>query len=120
VAIALLTGLAVLWAASPRGEPILVGSLLGWGIMAATGTATGIWMIRVYGKPGSGFLAAIAAGMLARLFLGAGGAWWAARQGKEMVWAYLVGLLAGYLPLQLFELAWFFRKARREARDTAC
>jgi hypothetical protein len=31
----------------------------------------------------------------------------------EAVWAYLAGLVAGYLPLQLFEIWWFVRSARR-------
>ncbi len=87
--------------------------MTGWAIMAIIGVITGLWMVRVYGKPGSGFLAAMATGMLARLFLSASVALWAAQHGVGYVWAFLAGLFAGYLPLQAFEVAWFFREARK-------
>ena len=111
--IAVATGVAVYAVAAPRGAEIIRWSVTGWAIMAVTGVVTGLWMVRVHGKPGSGFLAAMGTGMLARLFLSAGGALWAAQHGIGLVWAFLAGLVAGYLPLQAFEVAWFFREARR-------
>ena len=111
--IAVVTGTAVYVLAVPRGVEIVRWSMTGWAIMAVIGVVTGLWMGRVHGKPGSGFLAAMGAGMLARLFLSAAAALWAAQHGIEYVWSLLAGLVAGYLPLQTFEVAWFFREARR-------
>jgi len=110
--IALGSGAAVLAYALPRGEEVVRWSGLGWLIMAVIGVAAGIWMVRVHGRPGSGFMAALVTGMLARMLVAAAVALVAAQQGIEIVWAYLVGLFTGYLPLQVFELTWFLRKDR--------
>lgn len=112
VLIAACSGAAVLAYALPRGEHVVRWSVLGWLIMAVIGVAAGIWMVRVHGRPGSGFMAALGAGMLTRLLVSAAVALVAAQQGIEIVWAYLIGLFTGYLPLQVFELTWFLRKAR--------
>ena len=117
VAIALLSALPVLALGRAHGREILVWSLGGWALMAVVGIAAGVWMVRSHGRPGSGFLAALAGGMLSRLFLSAAGAAWAARQDIETVWAFLGGLAAGYVPLQTFELAWFIRRGRGSLRD---
>ena len=113
MAVALFSGLAVLLFAMPRGEQFLRWSLFGWSSMAMIGVAAGLWMVRVHGRPGSGFMAALGAGMLARLFVSAAGALVAGQQGIEVVWAYLAGLVTGYLPLQVFELTWFYRRSGR-------
>jgi len=111
--LAVASGIAVYAVAAPRGAEIVRWSMSGWAIMAVVGVASGVWMVRVHGKQGSGFLAAMGTGMLARLFLSAGVALWAAQHGIECVWAFLAGLFTGYLPLQAFEVVWFFREARR-------
>ena len=113
IPIAVVTGIAVYAVAAPRGAEIVRWSMSGWAIMAVVGIATGLWMVRVHGKPGSGFLAAMGTGMLARLFLSAAVALWAAQHGIECVGAFLAGLFTGYVPLQAFEVTWFFREARR-------
>lgn len=115
IAIVTASGLVVAAIAGPRGEPFLRWSLSGWSIMAGIGVATGLWMVRVHGRAGSGFMTALGTGMLARLFVSAAGAFVASRQGIEAVWAYLPGLVSGYLPLQVFEMAWFYRKTRRSS-----
>ncbi len=114
IVIALLSGALVAVVAAPRGEPVLLWSLLGWLIMALIGVVAGVWMVRVHGRPGSGFLMALGTGMLARLFISAAGALAAAQQGVDIVYAYLAGLFTGYLPLQVFEVTWFFRRARSQ------
>jgi hypothetical protein len=113
ILIAVASGVAVYAVASPRGAEIVRWSMTGWAITAVVGVVTGLWMVRVHGKPGSGFLAAMGTGMLARLFLSAAVALWAAQHGIEYVWAFLAGLVAGYLPMQAFEVTWFLREARR-------
>jgi len=111
--IAALSGFLVLALGRSQGQRVLVFCVAGWAIMAIVGVAAGAWMVRAHGRPGSGFLAALAAGMLARLFLSAAGAAWAARHDVQTVWAFLGGLFAGYVPLQVFELTWFIRRDRR-------
>jgi len=108
-----LAALAVGLLARPHGGRALAFALTGWGIMAAVGIVAGAFLVRAHGRPGSGFLAALAAGMLGRLFLAAVGCGWAALQDIGAVWSFLGGLLAGYAPLQAFELTWFVRRSRR-------
>jgi len=112
-AIAVAAGAALLPIAIAEGAVALQWGISGWLIMAVTGLAGGIWIVNKHGKQGSGFLVALGTCMLARLFASAAGAFGAALQGMEAVWAYIAGLSAGYLPLQLFEIWWFVRSARR-------
>ena len=112
VLIAVASGLGVLALATPHGGLALRWGLIGWSIMALAGVVGAVWAAAVHGRPGSGFLLALGTCMLARLFGAALGAWGAARHGMEAVWPYLGGLAVGYVPLQLFELTWFLRKAR--------
>jgi hypothetical protein len=112
-AITLAAGAALLPMAIAEGAVALQWGLSGWLIMAVTGLAGGIWLVNRHGKQGSGFLVALGTCMLARLFASAAGAWGAATQGMDAVWAYIAGLGAGYLPLQLFEIWWFVRRTRR-------
>jgi len=72
-------------------------------------------MSRKHGGEGAGFLVALGTCMLARLFASVAGAAGAALSGMDAVWPYVVGLTAGYLPLQMFELYWFIRRARLQA-----
>jgi hypothetical protein len=112
-AIVAAAGAALLPLAIARGTVALQWGLAGWLVMAITGLAGGIWLVWKHGKQGSGFLVALGTCMLARLFASAAGAFGAAMQGMEAVWPYLIGLVAGYIPLQLFEIWWFVRSARR-------
>ena len=114
-AIALASAAALLPLAIAQGAMALQWGLSGWLVMAVTGIAGGTWMVHKHGRQGSGFIVALGTCMLARLFASAGGAFGAAMQGMEAVWAYVVGLGAGYLPLQLFEIWWFVRSTRRTA-----
>ncbi len=114
-AIALAVGLPLLPWALAEGPVAVQWGVSGWLVMAVTGMAGGVWLVLKHGKRGSGFLVALGTCMLARLFASAAGAFGAAQQGMEAVWPYIVGLIAGYLPMQLFELWWFVRVARRAA-----
>lgn len=114
-ALTLAVGLALLPWALAHGPVAMQWGVSGWLIMAGTGMAGGVWLVLKHGKQGSGFLVALGTCMLARLFASAAGAFGAAQQGMEAVWPYIVGLIAGYVPLQLFELWWFVRVARRAA-----
>jgi hypothetical protein len=112
-AIALAAAASLLPLAIARGGVTLQWGIAGWLIMAITGLGGGIWLVIKHGRQGSGFLVALGTCMLARLFASAAGALGAAVQGMEAVWAYLIGLVAGYIPLQLFEIWWFARSSRR-------
>jgi hypothetical protein len=112
-ALAVAAAAALLPLAIAEGAVALQWGVSGWLVMAASGLVGGTWMVHQHGKQGSGFLVALGTCMLARLFASAGGACGAAMQGMEAVWAYVVGLGAGYVPLQLFEIWWFVRSTRR-------
>ena len=111
--IAALAGLASFTVARSAGPAAVAPCLVGWAIMAASGLAGGLFLVRAHGRSGTGFLGALVASMLARLALSSAGAAWAAASSVETVWAYLGGLVAGYVPLQAFELVWFIRRDRR-------
>lgn len=111
-AIAVAAGLALLPAGLARGPETLLWGVLGWSIMAVTGVVGGTWMARKLGGQGAGFLVALGTCMLARLFAAVAGAAGAAMNGLDAVWPYVVGLGAGYVPLQLFEMGWFIRRAK--------
>ena len=119
VAIAVATGLALLLFGMQRGETALFWGGIGWAIMALTGVVGGTWLVRVHGRQGSGFLVALGTCMLARLFASVAGALSAATSGMDAVWPFIVGLGAGYAPLQMLEVGWFVRVARAQARDGA-
>lgn len=110
LAVAGVSGGAMLPIVSLVGEGSFGWAILGFGSMAAIGIASGTSMVREHGTAGTGFLAAMILGTLAKLLLAAGGALAAARAGATV--AYLVGLGAGYLPLQAFEVIWFHRATR--------
>ena len=117
--IAVAAGLPLLPLALDRGAPAPSWGFTGWAIMAVTGVAGGIWMTRTHGRQGSGFLVALGTCMLARLFASVGGALIAAVRGTDAVWPYLVGLGAGYVPLQLFEVGWFLRLSKIRSRQAS-
>ncbi len=86
-------------------------ALAGWGPMAAIAVGSGGAMAARHGRPGSGFLAALAVGMLSRLTVAAALGLVATRAGETAVLSYVAGLAAGFLPLQAFEVVWFYRAA---------
>ncbi len=88
----------------------------GWGMMAGIGLVSGAWLAAAHGKTGPGFLAAIVAGILGRLAVTLGGALAAARTGRGALWAFLLGLGAGFVPLQVYETVFFYRAGRRPGR----
>ena len=117
-AVALAVGLLILAFAGVEGWAPARWSLLGWVIMAVTGVGGGAWAVRRHGDPGPGFFLAFGICMLARLIASALGAATAAAYGMDAVWPYLAGLVATYAPLQIFEMSWFLRQTRSDARST--
>jgi len=110
-ALALLGGLAVVTLLSWAGPGATRWGLIGWGLMTAVGIGSGVGLVRAHGRPASAFLLAVVGSVLARLAGAALGGWAAARAGEAMVWPYLTGLAAGYLPLQILEVGWIARRA---------
>lgn len=120
-ALAALSLLAVSRAAErpgPAGWALAGWALAGWALMALAGVAGGHALERYHGRPGAGFLGALAACILTRLFGAAAGAFAAAAWGEPAVWAFLAGLGVTFLPLQLLEIAWFMNKTRRTSPVT--
>jgi len=84
--------------------------------MAAIGVGAGAWLAAVFGRPGPAFLAALSAGILGRLLATLAGSVAAASRGRGALMGYLAGIGVGFVPLQLFEIAYFIRAGRRAAR----
>jgi len=108
--------LAVAVALLPLGavfglQPML-WSLLGFWMMAVIGVAGGAWLVASHGSPGPAFPIAVATCILARLVLAGAGGFAAATRGMEAVYAYLAGLGACYVPVQVFEMNWFLKRDR--------
>lgn len=119
--IAALVALASLAALSPLALNMWPGaiawSLSGWLILAAVGAADGVWLNLRYGQAGSGFLLAMVTGMLARMLVVGIGTFLAFRAGEAAPWAFLAGVAAGFVPLQVFEVIWFLRLGREQAKS---
>jgi hypothetical protein len=104
-----LAALVLLPLALSCGEVVLRSGLAGWLATTLAGVGGGAWLVSQHGRGGPLFLAALGACMLLRLLLFVGGPLAAAPQGADAVWAVLVGLFAGYLPVQVSEVLWFLR-----------
>lgn len=96
-----------------RFPEALYWALGGWAIMAVVGIADGAWLARRHGKPGTGFLLALVVGMLVRLVLVCGGTALALMNGGQAPWGFLAGVVTGFVPLQVFGVVWFLRRAKR-------
>jgi hypothetical protein len=108
--VALGAAAALLVPALLVGLPALGWGLAGWLVAASVGVAGGAWTVARHGTGGGGFTAALAACILARLLLGAAGAFAAATSGMASAHAFLVGLAAAYVPVRVFEMVWFLQR----------
>ena len=108
----LLVASIVTLLARSQGRAAIGWGLLGWSVMVLIGVAGGAWLAALHGSSGPRFLVAMGTCMLARLFGAAAGALAAGMHGTRAVLPYLAGLGAGYVPLQLFEIGWFMRRAK--------
>ncbi len=86
--------------------------LLGWLLMAVVGVAGGAWAVSHHGDPAPGFLVAVGTCMLLRLVFAAAGAVAASTVETEALYAFLIGLGAGYVPTQVFEMSWFLKRSK--------
>ena len=96
---------------SPAGAWVLAG----WGMLALTGVAGGAWLASTHARPGAGFLVALVGGMVLRLTVVATAVSLAALTGGAALRAHLEGLVLGFFPLQVHEVVFFRREARRRA-----
>jgi len=112
--VAAFFGALLLFGAKRLGAAWFAWSGLGWLALAILGVVGGTWLAAEYGKPGTGFLKALGAGMLARMFATAGGTGCAVLFGaEEAPLAFLTGAGTGFVPLLVFEVAWFYRASRK-------
>lgn len=88
-------------------------ALAGWSVTALTGVIGGSWMTARVGSPDTGVLVAFGATLLARLVVSTGGAAVASAAGDAAFWPFLGGLVAGFVPVQAFEIGWFYRMGRQ-------
>lgn len=93
----------------PRGTGAVLWGLLGWMATGVVGVAGGAFMVSRHGTSGPGFLMILGVCMLLRLLLSAVGAVAAVGEGMQAVWPYLIGLVAGFIPVQIVEIVWFLR-----------
>ena len=110
--LALLAGLALLALAPFAGWNAMAWSMLGWGLMVLVGVFGGSWTATLLGSQGVRFFVALIACMLARLTLSLGGVFLVVMFGRESLLFYLLGLAAGFLPIQIFESLWISRRAK--------
>jgi hypothetical protein len=99
--------------ASPVRREALVWGAFGWLAMTSIGVASGAWLAVHHGSPGHGFLAGLVGGMLARLLAMTIGAVGVVLTGGGGVWGFAVGLTAGFLPMQAYEIAYFYLRGKK-------
>ena len=90
-------------------------ALCGWLLLSLAGVIGGGWLVFCHGRQGNSFLGALVGGMLLRMTLTALGMGAAMIAGKPAMWAFAGGAVAGFLPVMLFELIWFYRASRNAA-----
>jgi hypothetical protein len=100
------------WAANRLGRDLL-WALGGWFLVSLIGVVAGGWVVSQHGTPGNGFLAGLVGGILARMALAVLGIAVASSSGRAAIVAFLAGVVAGFVPVQIFELSWFFRSSVR-------
>ena len=87
-------------------------AIVGFASMALVGIGSGVSLVRAHGKPAHGFIVALGASTLARLFAAALGALGVTLAGQGAVVPYLIGLAVGYVPLQILEVGWILGRTR--------
>lgn len=108
--VALLSGAALTPAVLSRGgSPFW--AILGWAAMSVLGAVGGCLLVSRHGRPGPAFLVVLGSSMLCRLVVAAAGLAFALQAGDTAMWSFLGGMIAGFLPQQMLEVAWFFRTA---------
>jgi hypothetical protein len=111
--LAIILALGLLLTLRSQSQTFLGFAMLGWGVMALTAVPGGAWVASRHGRSLTAFLVALQSCMLARLALAAGGAFVAWKAGGDAVRAFLIGLVVGFLPLQTFEIIWFYRRTQK-------
>lgn len=111
-ALTLVTGLALLALTPFFGWSAVGWSALGWLLMALIGVFGGAWTATLLGSDGMRFFVALIACMLSRMTLALGGVVLIMLFSRESIVFYLLGLVVGFLPLQIFESSWISRRAK--------
>ena len=84
-------------------------ALSAWAVLSLLGIAGGVALVRWHGTPGVGFVVAMGTAMILRSIAALAllvGALWA---GGGAYVPCLAGLVAGFVPQQVFEIVWFGR-----------
>lgn len=93
------------------GQEALFWAAVGWLVTALPAAGSGFFIERVHGGEVAPFLKTLGACMLARLVPFAVGCVFAVSRDRNAFLGFLVGIVAGYLPVQFSEGLWFVRKS---------
>ena len=112
---------AILW---PLGASRAWWLLASWGALSTIGIGGGVALVLRHGSAGPGFVLAMGSAMILRSIAALGLLVGALRAGGGATAACLAGLIAGFVPQQVFEVLWFGRgrglhEGRREPTGEA-
>ena len=114
-----ISGAVVLMLASRNGSADIFWTSMGWAPVSAAGVLGGAWLAEAHGRLDRRFFAAFAVGIAARSLTVLGCLVFALAGGTQAWKACLVGLAAGYFPVQLVEIGWFLRPGSKAAPSAA-
>ena len=90
----------------------LVWALAGWILLSLIGIAGGVGLVQGHGTPGVRFVVVMGTAMILRSIVALALLVAALRTGGGAFAPCLAGLVAGFLPQQVFEIVWFGRIRR--------
>lgn len=104
-----LAGLVLALGLSAANGWAATAALTGWSVTTLLALGSGAWLAALHGRAPARFVAVMGAGFLARLIAIAAGTVIAATGAPGTLGGFLAGVGAAYVPLQTFEMIWFWR-----------
>ncbi len=112
--LAVLSG-ACLFAGIARVDATgMAWGLSAWGVLSLIGIAGGVALVRSHGTPGVGFVVAMGTAIILRSIAALALLIGSLRTGGGAYVPCLAGLVAGFVPQQVFEIVWFGRVRRAD------
>lgn len=107
--VALLSGACAAAGITLAGVSGMAWTLAAWAAVSLIGIAGGVALARWHGTQGAGFVVAMGTAMILRSIVALALLVGALRAGGGAYVPCLAGLLAGFVPQQVFEIVWFGR-----------